>query len=174
MFSDPAQHDIAGKAHALYEELRRAVVAEYDDSGQIGRRYVARTRSGRPMRWTIDEQTLDDDTVTIRDRDSLAQERIPISGARAFLLDKARRGLDDPKNGLEAPALERALARLGEAELPVQVVGVAVCRNHFVPASGPSSTLKRTVLDAEPLATVPRGRRHRRGTTVRIHPRGCA
>ena len=43
----------------------------------------ARTRSGRRTALTIDEQTLEDDTVTIRDRDSLAQERIPIGGARA-------------------------------------------------------------------------------------------
>ena len=46
----PRNTDIAGKAHALYEELRRAVVAEYDDSGQIGGATAARTRSGRPMR----------------------------------------------------------------------------------------------------------------------------
>jgi glycyl-tRNA synthetase len=40
----------------------------------------------------VDEQTLEDDTVTIRDRDSLAQERIPITGAREVLLDR----LDEP------------------------------------------------------------------------------
>ncbi|MEX2613427.1 MAG: His/Gly/Thr/Pro-type tRNA ligase C-terminal domain-containing protein, partial [Gaiellaceae bacterium] len=80
--------DMVVKARALYEELRRSVVAEYDDSGQIGRRYRRQDEIGTPYALTIDEQTLEDDTVTIRDRDSLAQERIPISGARTFVQNK--------------------------------------------------------------------------------------
>ena len=71
------------KARALYEELRRGTTVEYDDSGQIGRRYRRQDEIGTPWAFTIDEQTLEDDTVTVRDRDSLAQERIPIGGARA-------------------------------------------------------------------------------------------
>ena len=91
--------DMVAKARALYEELRRAVVAEYDDSGQIGRRYRRQDEIGTPYALTIDEQTLDDDTVTIRDRDSLAQERIPISGARAFVQDKLAEDWTTPKTG---------------------------------------------------------------------------
>jgi glycyl-tRNA synthetase len=93
----PRNDDMVGKARALYEELRRAVVAEYDDSGQIGRRYRRQDEIGTPYALTIDEQTLEDDTVTIRDRDSLAQERIPISGARALVLDKLSQGWKTPK-----------------------------------------------------------------------------
>jgi glycyl-tRNA synthetase len=93
----PRNEDISGKARDLYEELRRAVVAEYDDSGQIGRRYRRQDEIGTPYAFTIDEQTLEDDTVTIRDRDSLAQERVPISGARAFLLDKLAQEWETPK-----------------------------------------------------------------------------
>jgi glycyl-tRNA synthetase len=93
----PRNEDISGKARALYEELRRAVVAEYDDSGQIGRRYRRQDEIGTPFAFTIDEQTLEDDTITIRDRDSLAQERVPISGARAFLLDKLAEEWKTPK-----------------------------------------------------------------------------
>jgi glycyl-tRNA synthetase len=93
----PRNADITGKARALYEDLRRAVVAEYDDSGQIGRRYRRQDEIGTPWALTIDEQTLEDDTVTIRDRDSLAQERIPISGARAFLLDELAQDWKTPK-----------------------------------------------------------------------------
>jgi glycyl-tRNA synthetase len=89
--------DMVSKARALYEDLRRAVVAEYDDSGQIGRRYRRQDEIGTPYALTIDEQTLEDDTVTIRDRDSLAQERIPISGARAFVLDKLAADWKTPK-----------------------------------------------------------------------------
>jgi glycyl-tRNA synthetase len=93
----PRNEDISSKARALYEELRRAVVAEYDDSGQIGRRYRRQDEIGTPFALTIDEQTLEDDTVTIRDRDSLTQERIPVSGARAFVLDKLASDWRTPK-----------------------------------------------------------------------------
>jgi glycyl-tRNA synthetase len=95
----PRNEDMTGKARALYEELRGAVVAEYDDSGQIGRRYRRQDEIGTPYALTIDEQTLEDDTVTIRDRDSLAQERIAISGARAFLLDSLAQDWRTPKAG---------------------------------------------------------------------------
>ena len=92
----PRDEDMVGKP-VLYEELRRTTVAEYDDSGQIGRRYRRQDEIGTPYALTIDEQTLEDDTVTIRDRDSLAQERIPISGARAFVQDKLSEGWKTPK-----------------------------------------------------------------------------
>jgi glycyl-tRNA synthetase len=93
----PRDENMTGKARSLYEELRRAMVAEYDDSGQIGRRYRRQDEIGTPYALTIDEQTLEDDTVTIRDRDSLAQERIPISGARAFVQDKLAEDWEAPK-----------------------------------------------------------------------------
>ena len=95
----PRNEDMTGRARALYEELRRAVVAEYDDSGQIGRRYRRQDEIGTPYALTIDEQTLEDDTVTIRDRDSLAQERIPISGTRAFVQDRLAADWKTPKPG---------------------------------------------------------------------------
>jgi glycyl-tRNA synthetase len=58
---------------------------EYDDGGQIGRRYRRQDEIGTPWALTIDEQTLADGTVTIRDRDTLAQERISIESARQLL-----------------------------------------------------------------------------------------
>jgi glycyl-tRNA synthetase len=76
------------KARPLYEELRRAVPAEYDDSASIGKRYRRQDEIGTPWALTIDHETLDDGRVTIRDRDTLAQERIPIEGARQLLLDR--------------------------------------------------------------------------------------
>jgi glycyl-tRNA synthetase len=93
----PRNEEMVGKARALYEELRRIVVAEYDDSGQIGRRYRRQDEIGTPFALTIDDETLEDDTVTIRDRDSLAQERIAISGAGAFLLGKLAEDWRTPK-----------------------------------------------------------------------------
>jgi glycyl-tRNA synthetase len=73
------------KARGLYDELRRRHIVEYDDGGQIGRRYRRQDEIGTPFAFTIDDQTLEDDTVTVRDRDSLAQERLPIGGARGWL-----------------------------------------------------------------------------------------
>ncbi|MBA3787588.1 MAG: glycine--tRNA ligase [Actinobacteria bacterium] len=89
--------DMVSKARALFEELRVAASVEYDDSGAIGRRYRRQDEIGTPFALTIDEQTLEDDTVTIRDRDSLAQERIPLGGTRSFLLDRLSQPWQSPK-----------------------------------------------------------------------------
>jgi glycyl-tRNA synthetase len=84
----PRDAGMAARARALHDELRKVMVAEHDDGGQIGRRYRRQDEIGTPWALTIDEQTLADDTVTIRDRDSLAQERISIARAREHLLDR--------------------------------------------------------------------------------------
>jgi glycyl-tRNA synthetase len=84
----PRDSGMAERAKALHGELRKVMVAEHDDGGQIGRRYRRQDEIGTPWALTIDEQTLTDDTVTIRDRDSLAQERISIARAREYLLDR--------------------------------------------------------------------------------------
>jgi glycyl-tRNA synthetase len=66
-------------ARAVYEGLKRAgIQAEYDDGGHIGRRYRRQDEIGTPWGVTIDHQTLEDGTVTLRDRDSLEQVRVPI------------------------------------------------------------------------------------------------
>jgi glycyl-tRNA synthetase len=67
------------KAREIYLELRRHVTAEYDEGGAIGRRYRRQDEIGTPLAVTVDHQTLEDDTVTLRDRDTLAQERVPVS-----------------------------------------------------------------------------------------------
>jgi glycyl-tRNA synthetase len=85
------------KARALYEQLRRRHSVEYDDSGAIGRRYRRQDEIGTPWAFTIDEDTLGDETVTVRDRDSLAQERLPIGGVRAWLDDALEREWKTPK-----------------------------------------------------------------------------
>jgi glycyl-tRNA synthetase len=88
---------MVGKARTLYEQLRRRHTVEYDDNGAIGRRYRRQDEIGTPWAFTIDDQTLEDDTVTVRDRDSLAQERIPIGGVRAWLGDALEREWKTPK-----------------------------------------------------------------------------
>jgi glycyl-tRNA synthetase len=76
------------KARWLYEELRRVMPTEYDDSASIGKRYRRQDEIGTPWALTIDHDTLEDGTITIRDRDSLAQERIPLAGARDLLVER--------------------------------------------------------------------------------------
>jgi glycyl-tRNA synthetase len=89
--------EMVSRARSLTDELRRRHVVEYDDGGAIGRRYRRQDEIGTPFAFTIDEQTLEDDTVTVRDRDSLAQERLPISGVRAWLDDALERDWKTPK-----------------------------------------------------------------------------
>jgi glycyl-tRNA synthetase len=79
---------LVGKARPLFEELRRLMPAEYDDAASIGKRYRRQDEIGTPWALTIDHQTLDDDTITIRDRDTLTQERIPLEGAARLVADR--------------------------------------------------------------------------------------
>jgi glycyl-tRNA synthetase len=65
-------------ARELYRDLRQRVQAEYDEGGAIGRRYRRQDEIGTPWAVTIDHRSLEDNTVTLRDRDSLAQDRIAI------------------------------------------------------------------------------------------------
>jgi glycyl-tRNA synthetase len=88
---------MVGKARSLYEELRTEVMVEYDDGGAIGRRYRRQDEIGTPFAFTVDEQTLEDDTVTIRDRDSLEQERLAISQVASRLADELRKPWSSPK-----------------------------------------------------------------------------
>jgi glycyl-tRNA synthetase len=92
----PRDEGMAARARALYEELRRYHAVEHDDSGQIGRRYRRQDEIGTPWAFTVDEQTLEDETVTVRDRDSLAQERLPIGGVREWLDDALQQDWSSP------------------------------------------------------------------------------
>ncbi|HEV8250593.1 MAG TPA: glycine--tRNA ligase [Gaiellaceae bacterium] len=89
--------DMVAHARSLYEELRRAHVVEYDDGGAIGRRYRRQDEIGTPFAFTVDEQTLEDSTVTVRDRDSLAQERLPIGGIAEWLDEALRQPWTSPQ-----------------------------------------------------------------------------
>jgi glycyl-tRNA synthetase len=91
--------DMVSKARTLFGELRHVLSVEYDDGGAIGRRYRRQDEIGTPWGLTIDEQTLADDTVTIRDRDSLAQERLPLGRVREHLLDRLTEPWSTPKPG---------------------------------------------------------------------------
>ncbi len=66
-------------AQRIHRELRELVQTEIDVSGAIGRRYRRQDEIGTPWAVTVDHQSLEDETVTLRDRDSLTQDRVPIS-----------------------------------------------------------------------------------------------
>ncbi|HLH66379.1 MAG TPA: glycine--tRNA ligase [Solirubrobacteraceae bacterium] len=83
------QPEVAERIHA---QLRERFQTELDASGAIGRRYRRQDEIGTPWAVTVDHQTLEDETVTLRDRDSLAQERIAI----AALADEIERRLRAP------------------------------------------------------------------------------
>ena len=72
--------ELSPKARGLAELLRKRCMVEFDDSQAIGRRYRRQDEIGTPFCVTVDFQTLQDATVTVRDRDSMRQERCAIDG----------------------------------------------------------------------------------------------
>ena len=72
-------------AREVYEGLRRRMKAEYDEGGAIGRRYRRQDEIGTPFAVTIDHQSLEDRTVTVRERDSLQQQRVAIDALAGHL-----------------------------------------------------------------------------------------
>ncbi len=78
------------KAYSLYTSLKLDFDMFYDDSGSIGRRYRRMDEIGTPFCITVDYQTLEDETITVRDRDSMAQSRIPVSELRSRLASNLR------------------------------------------------------------------------------------
>jgi glycyl-tRNA synthetase len=69
-------------------DLRRYLKVFYDDKGAVGRRYRRQDEVGTPYCITVDTQTLEDQTVTVRERDSMLQERISINNIKNYLLEK--------------------------------------------------------------------------------------
>jgi glycyl-tRNA synthetase len=77
--------DLSPKARDLAAQLRQNWNVDFDDAGAIGRRYRRQDEIGTPYCITIDFETLEDNAVTIRDRDTMAQERIGIDNVQAWL-----------------------------------------------------------------------------------------
>jgi glycyl-tRNA synthetase len=86
-------------AREVERMLRDRVQVEYDEGGAIGRRYRRQDEIGTPWAVTIDHQSLDDRTVTLRDRDSLTQERIAIDELSAEIERRLRQPWHSPKLG---------------------------------------------------------------------------
>jgi len=78
---------LSPKARDLAAELRRSWNVDFDDAGAIGRRYRRQDEIGTPFCVTVDFDTLDDDAVTIRHRDTMAQERVSLAKVTAYLAE---------------------------------------------------------------------------------------
>ncbi len=75
-------------ARKILDDLRPAMAVDYDETGSIGKRYRRQDEVGTPFCITVDPQSLGDDSVTVRDRDSLSQERVNTSALKAYLLSQ--------------------------------------------------------------------------------------
>src|SRR5438309_3785339 len=84
-------------ARELYVKVRERVQAEYDDGGSIGKRYRRQDEIGTPFCVTIDHQSTDDETVTLRERDTLAQERVPIADVARLIEERVSAPWSTPK-----------------------------------------------------------------------------
>jgi glycyl-tRNA synthetase len=72
-------------ARELADDLRKVWNVDFDDAGAIGRRYRRQDEIGTPFCVTVDFDSLDDKAVTVRERDSMQQERVPLEGLRGYL-----------------------------------------------------------------------------------------
>ena len=77
--------DLSPKARDLAAALRRHWNVEFDDAGAIGRRYRRQDEIGTPFCVTVDFDTLDDQAVTVRERDTMAQERVALDQVEGYL-----------------------------------------------------------------------------------------
>nr|MBA3294015.1 glycine--tRNA ligase [Geodermatophilaceae bacterium] len=80
--------DLSPKARDLAAALRRTWNVDFDDAGAIGRRYRRQDEIGTPFCLTVDFDTLTDHAVTVRERDTMAQERIGLDHVVSYLAPK--------------------------------------------------------------------------------------
>ena len=79
------KNKLGDKAREAYELLAKHFMVDFDDSGAIGKRYRRQDEIGTPLCITIDFDTLEDETVTVRDRDTMAQVRMPIAELEGYI-----------------------------------------------------------------------------------------
>ena len=81
---------LVGKAKEVYEMLKKDFMCEFDDNGNVGKRYRRQDEIGTPFCVTVDFDSLEDKCVTVRDRDTMAQERISIEELPTYLQTKLK------------------------------------------------------------------------------------
>ena len=86
----PLSKKLSEKALAVYDELSKSFMVDYDEAGSIGKRYRREDEIGTPFCITYDFDSEVDNCVTVRDRDTMAQVRIPISELKAYIEEKIK------------------------------------------------------------------------------------
>ncbi|MEA2438394.1 MAG: glycyl-tRNA synthetase, partial [Thermoleophilaceae bacterium] len=76
------------EARRIHDLLKAGWMTQYDDAGAIGRRYRRQDEVGTPFCVTVDFDTLEDAQVTVRERDSMQQERVPVTNLPAYLKER--------------------------------------------------------------------------------------
>jgi len=84
----PLSRKLEEKAEPLYRDLKKAFRAEYDVTGNIGKRYRRQDEIGTPFCVTVDFDTLNDQAVTVRDRDAMTQDRVALTALKGFLAER--------------------------------------------------------------------------------------
>ena len=84
----PLSKKLSDQAFAIYENLSKYFMCEFDETGSIGKRYRRQDEIGTPFCITFDFDSLEDQAVTIRERDSMQQVRVPVAELQAWLADK--------------------------------------------------------------------------------------
>ncbi len=84
------KEELISEARTIYEVLKQDMMVAWDDRGNIGKRYFAQDEAGTPFCITVDFQSLEDKTVTVRDRDTAKQERIRIDKLPDYLQNKLK------------------------------------------------------------------------------------
>ena len=79
------KEELVGKAKAVYDLLKVRYMTEFDDNGNIGKRYRRQDEIGTPLCVTVDFDTLQDNAVTVRDRDTMLQERVSIDDLKSYV-----------------------------------------------------------------------------------------
>ncbi len=82
------KEELVTTARDIHKKLRRLMVSQYDDIANIGRRYRRQDEIGTPFCVTVDFQTLDDKTVTVRERDGMTQVRVAIDELPMYLQER--------------------------------------------------------------------------------------
>ena len=86
----PLSKKLSDKATEVYEQLSKKFMCDYDEAGSIGKRYRREDEIGTPYCITIDFDTLEDNQVTIRDRDTMEQIRLPIDELESWIEEKVK------------------------------------------------------------------------------------
>jgi len=86
----PLSKKLAEPAGEVFDQLAKDFMVDYDDAGSIGKRYRREDEIGTPYCITFDFDSLEDKAVTVRDRDTMEQVRVPISELNAYIAEKIK------------------------------------------------------------------------------------